>query len=72
MPVVDSFVWLPCSDKVARQFDSMFEDLGEKQQGADSDGPEDEHVTSAASVRAMGDFDSGYDARAQAAARQAM
>ena len=59
-----------CSDKVARQFDSMFEDLGERQQGADSEGPEDD--ASAASVRAMGDFDSGYDARAQAAARQAM
>ena len=50
----------------------MFEDLGETHQGADTEGPKDEHVASAASVRAMGDFDSGYDARAQAAARQAM
>lgn len=48
----------------------MFEGLGDGQAG--TDGPIGEGDDAVATVRAMGDFDSGYDAHAQAAARQAM
>ena len=64
---------LPFSDKVASQFDEMFQGLGDGQASeADSDGASGGGDDAVETVRAMGDFDSGYDARAQAAARQAM
>ena len=51
----------------------MFEGLGDGQHlDVDIDGASREGSDSVETVRAMGDFDSGYDARAQAAARQAM
>lgn len=66
------FVLPACSDKVASQFDSMFEGLGESQAVDEGDATSAQGSGGVASVKAMGDFDSGYDARAQAAARQAM
>jgi|EP01043_Picozoa_sp_COSAG02_P059509 hypothetical protein len=51
----------------------MFQGLGDGQASeADSDGASGGGDDAVETVRAMGDFDSGYDARAQAAARQAM
>ena len=47
------------SDKIASEFDAMLDSI-EESDGAD------------ATVKAMGEFDTGYDEVAQAAARQAM